>query len=86
MSLHVLFFNEMEDYRKVLLHCFRVVGHFWSFYFFRIVWYVTATSSWIFTRNVEKCDFNYFETPCGFKVSILPEVIYCQTLYSSQGY
>ena len=59
------FFNDRKVlnctcYRKVLRYYFRVNGHFWLIcVFFFIVWYVTATSSWIFTPNVEKCDFKY---------------------------
>ena len=37
MSLHMLFFNEIEDYKKVLLYYFRANGHFWFvcvFFFF----------------------------------------------------
>ena len=30
MYLH-MFFNEVEDYRKVLHYCLRANGHFWSF-------------------------------------------------------
>ena len=60
MSLHVLVFNEIEDYRKVLLLLFFVqIAIFCNFVVFCIVCYVIATSSWIFTLNVEKCDFKY---------------------------
>ena len=59
MSLHVLVFNEVEDYRKVLLYCLSCKWPFldilWFFALF--AWCVIATSSWIFTPNVEKCDF-----------------------------
>ena len=39
-------------------------GHFLLFcvvffFFFCIVWYAIATSSWIFTPNVEKYNFKY---------------------------
>ena len=54
MSLHVLVFSEIEDYRKILLYFFSCK---WSFFailwFLCIVWYVVAASSWIFTPNIE---------------------------------
>ena len=60
MSLHVLVFSEIEDYRKVLLYYFSCI---WSVFvilwFLCIVWYDVATSSWIFTSKVEKCGFKY---------------------------
>ena len=58
MSLHVLVFNKIEGYRKVLFYYFPCKWSFFGF-FFCIVWYVIAISSWIFTPNVEKCDFEY---------------------------
>ena len=58
VSLHLLIFNEIEDYRIILcIIIFCANEHFWLFCIFCIVWYVIATSSWIFTPNVEKCDF-----------------------------
>ena len=60
VSLHVLPFSEIEEYREILLYYFSCK---WSFFvilwFLCIVWYVVATSSWIFTPNVEKCGFKY---------------------------
>ena len=60
ISLHVLLFSEIEDYRKILLYYFSCT---WSFFailwFLCIVWYVVATSSWIFMPNKEKCGFKY---------------------------
>ena len=84
----MLFFNEMEDYRKALLHCFRVNGHFWSFYFFFALF---GMSQLLVAGNLPQMwknvtSNNYFENSCDFKGSILPEVIYCQTLYSCQGH
>ena len=46
---------------------FRANVHFLLFCVFCIVWYVIATSSWIFTPDVEKCDFKYlFWDPMWF--------------------
>ena len=78
MSLHVLVLNEIEDYREVLFYYFSLKWSFFCYFvgLFCIVWYVIATSSWIFTPNLENVTSNiYFGTPCGFKGSILPEVI-----------
>ena len=84
----MLFFNEMEDYGKVLLHCFHVNGHFWSFYFFFALFGMSQLLVTGYLPQMWKnvTSNNYFETPCGFKGFILPEVIYSKTLYSSQGY
>ena len=58
--------------------CYIIFHAIDNFIFFCIVWYVITTSSWMLTPNVEQYDFKYFfETPCGFKGYILPEVFYC---------
>ena len=58
MSLHVLLFSEIEDYRKIFLYYFSCK---WSFFailwFICTVWYVVASSSRIFTPSIEKCQW-----------------------------
>ena len=77
VSLHVLVFSEVEDYKKIFCFIiFRANGHFWLVCGFLHCLVVIATTSSIFTPNVENVTSNkYFETPCGFKGFILPEVI-----------
>ena len=61
MFLHVLIFNEMGDYRKVLLYCCRVNGYFGLFCDFIFALFgmtkLLVAKYWS-TPNVEKCDFN----------------------------
>ena len=46
VSLHVLVFNEIENYRKVLRYYFSCKWpYFVIFWFFCIFWYVIVTSS-----------------------------------------
>ena len=55
---------------KLCFIIFPANGHFFAIlWFLCIVWYVVATSSWIFTPN--------FETLCGFKGYILLDAMQC---------
>ena len=60
VSMHVRFSLKLKIIRKILLYYFSCK---WSIFailwFLCIVWYVVATSSWIFMPNIEKCGFKY---------------------------